>query len=122
LSIVIVDDEPDTVLTLLEILRAHGYRAEGYSSSAAGLAAIAKSDPDVIISDIAMPSPNGWELAKQVRANKGDTRRPMMIAISGHYIKSADRMLAQLSGFDHYVTKPCDPQALIELIEKARGS
>jgi len=43
-----------------------------------------------------------------------------MIAISGQYTKSADRVLAQISGFNYYLTKPCDPQVLIQLIQTAR--
>lgn len=119
LRIVVVDDEPDTVLTLLELLREQGYLADGYGSGAAALEAIGPLDPDVIISDIAMPPPNGWDLAKRIRALKGSGPRPMMIAISGRYTKSADRLLAQISGFNYYLTKPCDPQVLIALIEKA---
>jgi len=121
LNIVVVDDEPDTVLTLLDLLREQGYRAEGFGSGSEGLKGIARLDPDVIISDIAMPAPNGWDVAKEVRRLKGNAPRPLMIAISGQYTKSADRMLAQISGFNYYLTKPCDPQVLIKLIETAHS-
>jgi DNA-binding response OmpR family regulator len=116
----VVDDEPDVVLTLLSLLRDQGYDAEGFASGREALKGIETHDPDVIISDIAMPSPNGWDIAKQVRAQKGDGPRPLMIAISGHYTKASDRILAQMSGFDFYLTKPCDPQVLMALVEKAR--
>ena len=112
-----MDDEPDTVMTLLMLLREQGHQAEGFGSGAAALQAIPKLDPDVVISDIAMPAPNGWDVAKSVRAGHG--RQPMLIAISGQYTKSADRLLAQISGFDFFLTKPYDPQVLIALVEKA---
>jgi len=117
LRIVVVDDEPDTVMTLLMLLREQGHRAEGFGSGAAALEAIPGLDPDVVICDIAMPSPNGWDVAKRLRATQ--RRRRLLIAISGQYTKSADRLLAQLSGFDYFLTKPYDPQVLIALIEKA---
>ena len=120
LRVLVVDDEPDTVLTLLALLRDQGHDAEGYGSGAAALEAIEKSDPDVIVSDIGMPPPNGWDVARQVRQLKGAGPRPLMIAITGQYTKSADRMLAQIAGFDYFLTKPCDPQVLMALIEKAR--
>ena len=120
LNIVVVDDEPDTVLTLLDLLREQGHRVEGFGSGREALKGIAEIDPDVIVSDIAMPAPNGWDVAKEVRRLKGNGPRPLMIAISGRYTKSADRMLAQISGFNYYLTKPCDPQVLIKLIETAR--
>jgi CheY-like chemotaxis protein len=120
LRIVVVDDEPDTVLTLLELLREEGYDVEGFGSGKAALEAIAKLDPDVVVSDIAMPAPNGWDVAKEVRRLRGHNPPPLMIAISGKYTKGADRVLAQIAGFNYYLTKPCDPQVLIALIENAR--
>jgi CheY-like chemotaxis protein len=41
--------------------------ADGFASGRAALEAIPKLDPDVIISDILMPAPNGWDLAREVR-------------------------------------------------------
>jgi DNA-binding response OmpR family regulator len=120
LRIVVVDDEPDTVLTLLALLREEGYDVEGFGSGKAALEAIAKLEPDVVVSDIAMPAPNGWDVAKKVRKLRGDDPPPLMIAISGKYTKGADRVLAQMAGFNYYLTKPCNPQVLIALIENAR--
>ena len=115
LKIMVVDDEPDTVVTLLELLREDGHEADGFASGQAALDQLHSVDPDVIVSDIAMPAPNGWEVAKEVRKRTGE-RRPFMIAISGRYLKAADRVLAQMSGFNYFLAKPCDPQVLLALI------
>ena len=40
----------------------------------------------------------------------------MLIAISGQYTKGADRLRAELSGFDYYLIKPCDPAVLLKLV------
>jgi DNA-binding response OmpR family regulator len=120
LRVIVVDDDPDTVMTLLDLLRDEGHDAHGYGSGKAGLEAIAELNPDVVVSDIAMPPPNGWDLAMEVRRLRGERPPPLMIAISGRYTKGADRVLAQISGFTYYLTKPCDPQVLIMLIEAAR--
>lgn len=72
-------------------------------------------DPDVIISDIAMPFITGWDVAKVVREKMGE-RRPVLIAISGQYTKAGDKALAQIKGFNYYLVKPCDPGALLALI------
>jgi DNA-binding response OmpR family regulator len=116
LRVVVIDDEPDTVITLLEILRDEGYEAEGYSSSKEAMKYIAALSPDVIISDLAMPNPSGWDMARKIRAALGD--KPKLIAISGRYTKDSDRIAAEMSGFDHYLTKPCDPSVLLKLIEQ----
>jgi CheY-like chemotaxis protein len=112
----VVDDEPDTVITLLELLRSEGYEAEGFGSGKAALDRIAALDPDVVISDIAMPIVSGWDVAKAVRAKMGE-KRPLLIAISGQYPKGADKGLAQIKGFNHHLTKPCDPKALLSLLK-----
>ncbi|HUQ74177.1 MAG TPA: response regulator [Burkholderiales bacterium] len=113
--IMVVDDEPDTVITLLELLRGEGYEAEGFGSGKAALERMAAFDPDVVISDIAMPVVSGWDVAKAVRASMGD-RRPVLIAISGQYTKGADKALAQVKGFNYYLAKPCDPKRLLSLL------
>jgi len=114
--IMVVDDEPDTVMTLLELLRSEGYQAGGFGSGGAALDNIAAFDPDVIISDIAMPFLNGWDVARVVREKMGE-RRPVLIAISGRFTKGSDKLLAQMKGFNYYLTKPCEPSALLALLK-----
>jgi CheY-like chemotaxis protein len=118
LRVIVIDDLADTVMLLLTLLRGEGYNAEGFGSGGAALNQIQKFDPDVVISDIAMPSVNGWELAKEIRRIMGD-KRPMLIAISGQYTKGTDRVLAENAGYNYYLTKPYDPRVLMELLELA---
>ena len=119
LRILVVDDEPDTVMTLLTILRDEGYEAEGFSHPMEAFRALRDFDPDVVICDIAMPVMTGWDFARKVRQKMGETR-PMLIAVSGVYQKSADKILAQIVGYEFFMSKPCDPNVLIALVEKAK--
>ena len=121
LRVLVVDDEPDTVSTLLAILRAEGYEVRGHGSGQAALNALGEFAPDVVISDIAMPNVNGWKLAREVLERMGD-KRPVMIAITGQYLKSADKVLSHDSGFHFYLTKPADPDVLLRLVETARST
>jgi CheY-like chemotaxis protein len=116
MRVLVVDDEPDSVMTLLEILRGAGYDAQGFASGKEALKALESFDPDVVVSDIAMPVVTGWHVAQEVRERMGE-KRPMLIALSGRYTKGADRALAQIKGFDHHLTKPCDTRALLALIK-----
>lgn len=120
LRVLVIDDEPDTVITLLEILRDEGYEARGFSHPVEALNALPTYDPDVVISDIAMPVMNGWDLARKVRQKMGSIR-PMLIAISGVYRKSADQMLATMAGYEFFLAKPCDPNMVLSVVGKARG-
>jgi CheY-like chemotaxis protein len=115
LRVVVIDDEPDTVLMLLTLLRDEGYEAEGFASGRAALDSLRAYDPDVVISDVSMPIVNGWDIAREVRRIMGESR-PTLIGISGHYVRTADKILAELAGFNYYLTKPYDPNALMALL------
>ena len=119
LRVLVVDDEPDTVDTLLAILRGEGYDARGHASGQAALDALREYRPDVIISDIAMPNVSGWQLGREVLKVMGNNR-PVMIAITGQHVQGADKVLSHSSGFHFYLTKPADPNVLVKLIETAR--
>ena len=57
------------------------------------------------------------ETPHAVRAAFGPTR-PTLIAVSGEYTKGADRVLMELSGFHHFLTKPCVPKILLAILNK----
>jgi CheY-like chemotaxis protein len=117
--VLVVDDERDTVLTLLDILRSEGCEANGLYSGTGALAAIGEFHPDAVILDIAMPGMSGWDVALEICKALG-RERPLLIAISGEYMKQADRGRAEQSGFDYYFYKPCDPKVLTTLLGKLR--
>lgn len=119
LRVLVADDEADTVLTLLELLREEGHDAHGVHDGAAVMAAIREFDPDVVLLDISMPGMTGWDVARKVRQVCGQ-ERPLLIAISGVYKQSADQILGKLSGFNYYLAKPYDPSVLMTLLRDAR--
>jgi two-component system CheB/CheR fusion protein len=112
--VVVADDERDTVMTLTALLREDGYEVRWVLNGRDAVGVIEEFDPDVAILDIAMPGMTGWDVARAVR--KGDSDRPLLIAISGQYTKGADKALAQMAGFNHYLCKPCDPNVLMDLL------
>ena len=115
LRVLIADDERDIVLTLMAILRDEGYETKGVYSGKDVLAAVAEFDPDAVLLDIAMPGMTGWDVARQIRRlHPGD--RPRLVALSGQYTQGADKILAQMTGFDGYLTKPCDPKVIVALL------
>jgi DNA-binding response OmpR family regulator len=119
LRVLVVDDDPDTVATLVEILRSEGHEARGNGSGQSAIYALRTMMPDVVISDIDMPEVNGWTLAREIRNVMG--KHPMLIAITGQYTKNSDKALARMTGFDHYLTKPADPKTLLMLVARAKS-
>jgi CheY-like chemotaxis protein len=116
LRIVIADDDKDTVNTFKAILEDEGHTVRPVYSSTEVMAAVRNFEPDAIILDISMPGESGYSLAKQVR-NWFYTYRPLLIAISGIYVKPTDALFSQEVGFDHHLTKPCNIDELLALLE-----
>src|SRR5262249_36648636 len=78
--ILVVDDDRDTVTSLLAILRDEGYDARGANDGYSALREVDEFDPDVVVVDIAMPRMSGWELAREIRKKR--LAQPLLIAIS----------------------------------------
>ena len=119
LRILIADDERDTVLTLMMLLRDEGHEVRGVYTGRQVLDAVRGFDPDVVVLDIAMPELSGWEVARTIRMHSDGNRR-MLIGISGAYRNPVDKLLSTVVGFDHYLLKPYSPSALIALLEPLR--
>ena len=114
--ILIVDDYPDAVDIWALYRRAMGYRV---STAADGAAAIAQAErllPDLIVLDLELPSVSGFDVAKRLRANPDTQFIPLIAATGYSHVKQLDR--AWEAGFDQIVVKPCDPDMLVEEIER----
>lgn len=111
LRIVIADDEPDTVLTLANILEDEGHSVYGFGTGREALAAARMYQADVMIVDIQLPDMTGYDIARRVI--EIFTQRPLLIAISGRWKGQVDTLLSVVVGFDNHFAKPCDPNELI---------
>jgi DNA-binding response OmpR family regulator len=115
LRVLIVDDDQDSVLMLMMLLRAEGHAVRGVYAGRKVMEAVAGFDPDVVLLDIQMPDLSGWEVARTLRAERGNTR-PLLIGISGEYKMGSDRILSQILGFDHYLVKPYEFSEVLRLL------
>jgi CheY-like chemotaxis protein len=115
LRVIVADDERDTVLTLAMILRDEGHEVQGVYTGSRVLPLVRDFDPDVVMLDIALPEKSGYELAQEIR-KRPRGQRVLLIGISGQYKKGSDKILADITGFDHYLVKPFDPKTLLALL------
>lgn len=122
LRVLIVDDDRDTVATLSAILERHGYIVQGTFNGADALPAARFFRPDAVILDISVPGISGYGVAQAIRFSFTDLRRPLMIAVSGVWQEPADQRIAQQVGFDHFLTKPCNPDDLLALLHDLGGT
>jgi PAS domain S-box-containing protein len=116
LRILVVDDNVDTAMSLSILLQLHGHAVEMAHDGAAAVELSAAHAFDVIMLDIGLPSFDGYEVARRIRA-RGSLPRPLLVGISG-YGFDADHRRAQDAGFDLYLVKPVDPQLLEKLVEQ----
>jgi CheY-like chemotaxis protein len=121
LRIVVADDEKDTVNTFAAILEDEGHKVRRVYSGPDVMAAVRGFEPDAVILDIAMPELSGYDVAKQIRS-WFVTYRPLLIAISGTYVKGTDALLSKAVGFDHHLTKPCVIDDLLNLLAPLTSS
>lgn len=119
LSILRVDDSADTVETSAALLRLFGYEVRTARSGAEALALLDGWQPEVALLDLRMPGMDGYELARCLCERPGG--RPLLIAITGACTR-ADRERAEAAGFDHYLMKPVDPDALTGLLRDHAAS
>jgi signal transduction histidine kinase/CheY-like chemotaxis protein len=114
-SILVVDDEIDSREVLAEILRYYGARIVTAASAEDALAEIALSVPDLLLSDIGMPTVDGYELIRAIRERIPEQE---MIAVALTGLGSGnDKERALAEGFQRCIVKPVDPEHLVETIE-----
>jgi CheY-like chemotaxis protein len=113
--VLVVDDDRDTVISLMLLLGDEGYDVRGAHSAGEAWRALAQFVPDVILLDIGLPDRNGYDLAREIRTRFGDDG-PSLVAVTA-WNKGADKLLAKLAGFNHHVGKPYDPLALVGVLK-----
>ncbi|MBV9359957.1 MAG: response regulator [Betaproteobacteria bacterium] len=122
LSILVADDEIDTVQTLAAILSDEGHTVHNVTHGSLVMDAVRRYKPHVCILDIEMPGKDGYVIAREIVTEfAGKGPRPLLIAISGRWKSQTDKMLAKMVGFDHFLVKPAEPQAIIDLLHDKPG-
>ena len=120
LRILIVEDNPDALETLLEILAGFGHEVRYASDGLEGLRAVQAYPPDVALLDLGLPGIDGFQLARRIRSSPdlGGTR---LIAMTG-FGRPEDRKRALACGFDHHLVKPLDLDELERLLHEAAAT
>jgi CheY-like chemotaxis protein len=110
-----VDDDPDALNLVREILESAGARVRTAASAIDALESIAEAPPDVLVSDLGMPAIDGFELIRRIR-QMGGAARDLPAAALTAYARSEDRAKTLRSGFEMHLAKPIDPSELIAAV------
>ncbi|MCC5607445.1 PAS domain-containing protein [Nostoc sp. CHAB 5834] len=116
IRVLTVDDDPDARELLTVLLTEYGATVLTVSSAAEVLANLESFQPDVLVSDIGMPEVDGYSLIQQIRTltpEKGGHIRAIALTA---YARVDDYQRSISSGYQRHVTKPLDPQELVQAV------
>jgi CheY-like chemotaxis protein len=127
LTVLVVDDEPDTVAFLETTLRYAGFNVMTAGNGVEGLERVREKTPDFISLDLVMPKKSGIRFFHELKKKKEWARIPVMI-VTGHArdeLGSTDlnEMLEgkMISGPHAYLEKPVTPETYVAAIKRALG-
>lgn len=114
-TILIIDDEPALRLGLAAKIKRHGYDVVTACDGMDGMQKARDFLPDLIVSDVMMPPPNGFELRKML------SREPLLASIPFIFLTARtgvdDRVSGIRDGADDYITKPFDTEELLARVD-----
>jgi two-component system CheB/CheR fusion protein len=118
-KILLVEDEPDTRDAVQVFLAQQGANVIPADSARSAFDLYVASRPELIISDIAMPNEDGYSLMQRIRAEeKTKAQTPVPALAMTALASKQDRQLAHDAGFDAHMTKPIDPDRLMQALDK----
>jgi len=117
LQILLVDDDAQVVKFLKKALEENGYQVTATTSGQDALAQLRAHQPDLLILDLNMPEPDGFDLLKIERSEFPYLR---ILAISG-YLKGALLDAAKIVGATATLEKPVSPEKLVAKVREILG-
>ncbi|MDP2055413.1 MAG: PAS domain S-box protein [Acidobacteriota bacterium] len=112
--ILVVDDNADAAESLAVLLAMSGHETRVANDGEAALAAAADFRPEVVFLDIGMPTLDGHETARRIRAQPWG-REVVLVALTG-WGQAEDRRRSKDAGFNHHLVKPADPAQVSMLL------
>jgi DNA-binding response OmpR family regulator len=119
-SVLLVDDEPNIVLSLEFLMKQAGYDVRIARDGDAALQAIRDSTPDLILLDVMTPGRDGYEVCQTIRANPA--WRGVKIIMLTAKSREVEREKGLALGADDYITKPFSTRELVDRVQRLLGN
>ncbi|HLZ46961.1 MAG TPA: ATP-binding protein [Gemmatimonadales bacterium] len=116
-KVLVVDDNLDSADSLAMLLRMMGHDVQTSNDGEDALREAAAFQPHVAILDIGLPKMNGYDLAREIRAQPW-AREIVLVALTG-WGQDQHRRRSAESGFNHHLTKPLDLNVLQQILAEA---
>jgi two-component system, cell cycle response regulator DivK len=114
--ILVVEDQPDNRQIIRDMLAGTNYDITEAENGEQVLAAVAKQRPDLILMGIQLPTLNGYEITRRIKANPALRSIPI-IAVTSHAL-NGEEQTARAAGCDDYVPEPYSPRHLLAKIRQ----
>lgn len=115
-KILVVDDEPNILLSLEFLMKHAGFQVRTASDGDAALAAVATEAPDLVLLDVMMPRRDGYEVCQAIRQNPALAHvKIIMLTAKG---RDVEREKGLALGADDYIIKPFATQELVNKVKE----
>jgi two-component system response regulator VicR len=116
-KILCIEDDPEMIQLLKLILERKGFDLIGAEGALEGLNLVRQEKPDLILLDLMMPEIDGWEVYRQIKADREISDIPVVVVTAR--AQSIDRVLGlQVAHVQDYVVKPFDTSDLVETVNR----
>jgi two-component system sensor histidine kinase/response regulator len=114
-NILVVDDTPENLRVLMQLLQEQGYRVRPAPNGLHALATVLKEPPDLILLDIMMPEMDGFEVCRRLKAD--DLSHDIPVIFISALDETVDKIKAFSAGGVDYVTKPFQAEEVLARVE-----
>jgi len=119
IRILVVDDEPNIVLSLEFLMTQAGYEVSTAADGETALQVMEEAPPDLVLLDVNLPRRNGYDVCETIRGNpKWAHVRVVMITAKG---RDVEREKGLAMGADDYIIKPFSTQEVVAKVAELLG-
>jgi two-component system cell cycle response regulator len=115
ISVLLVEDEPDSAVLMAQILELEGYRVVEARNGAEALERVVDPSIRVALLDVMLPGIDGYEVCRRLRSDPRTARMP--VAFISARSRAEDRAVGLEVGADVYLTKPISRAALVSAVK-----
>jgi two-component system, cell cycle response regulator DivK len=118
-KIILVDDELDSLNLIYDMLTLNGAEVHQTTNGNQGLLLLETVQPTLIVVDLSMPHPDGWDVLNAVRANQATSHVPV-VAVTAYYSDEVSRRAMQ-AGFNAFIPKPIRVNSFLDTLREVIG-
>lgn len=115
-TVLLVEDDEDSRTIYGTVLRHAGYFVLEAPDGAAGVEAVQRHRPDLVVMDAGLPGVDGWDATARIKGDPA-TAQVLVLVLTVHG-QAEDRARAEAAGCDAFVLKPTDPKGLADTVTR----